>query len=93
MRAISMAVRIRRYGAERITQYGRSMSMSMATLDLDATGHRHRVEALDVLHQTMVMHPASPHGDQNCQQFTWILHCHQLFVCTQPKVKTMLWSP
>jgi hypothetical protein len=89
MRAISMAMRIRRYGAERITQYGRSMSMAT----LDATGHRHWVEALDVLHRAMAMHPASPHGDQNCQQFTWILHCHQLFVCTQPKVKTMLWSP
>ena len=35
--AISMAVWIRWYSAERIAQYGRSR----ATLDLDATGRRH----------------------------------------------------
>jgi hypothetical protein len=34
--AISMAMRIRRYGAERIAQYGRSRAT------LDATGRRHR---------------------------------------------------
>ena len=35
--AISMAMRIRRYGAERIAQYGRSSAT------LDATGCHHRV--------------------------------------------------
>jgi hypothetical protein len=35
-RAISMAMWIRRYGAERIAQYGRSRAT------LDATGRRHR---------------------------------------------------
>ena len=35
-RAIWMAMRIKRYGAERIAQYGRSRAT------LDATGHRHR---------------------------------------------------
>jgi hypothetical protein len=34
--AISMAMRIRRYGAERIAQYGRSRAI------LDATGCRYR---------------------------------------------------
>ena len=34
--AISMAMQIRRYGAEHITQYGRSRAT------LDATGRRHR---------------------------------------------------
>jgi hypothetical protein len=36
LRAISMAMRIRRYGAERIAWYGRSRAI------LDATGRRHR---------------------------------------------------
>ena len=42
--AISMAMRIRRYGAERIAQYGRSRAT------LDATGRCHRVG----------IHPISP---------------------------------
>ena len=44
--AISMAMRIRRYGAERIAQYGRSW----ATLDATATGRRGRAS----------IHPISP---------------------------------
>ncbi len=43
-RAISMAMRIRRHGAERIAQYGRSRAA------LDATGRRHRAS----------IHPVSP---------------------------------
>jgi hypothetical protein len=46
-RAISMAMRIRRYGAERIAQYG----WSRATLD--ATGRRHRASIRPVLPQRM----------------------------------------
>jgi len=44
-RAISMAMRIRRYGAERIAQYGRSRAT------LDATGRRHRAIIRPVLHR------------------------------------------
>ncbi len=40
---ISMAMRIRRYGAERIAQYGRSRAT------LDATGRRQRVSIHPVL--------------------------------------------
>jgi hypothetical protein len=46
LRAISMAMGIRRYGAERIVQYGRSRAT------LDATGRRHRA----------TIHPISPSG-------------------------------
>jgi len=45
--AISMAMRIRRYGAERIAQYGRSRAT------LDATGHRHRASICPVLPRRM----------------------------------------
>jgi len=41
--AISLAVRIRWYGAERIAQYGRSWAT------LDAIGHRHRASIRPVL--------------------------------------------
>ncbi len=44
LQAILMAMRIRRYGDEHITQYGRSMAT------LDATGRRHRAS----------IHPVSP---------------------------------
>jgi hypothetical protein len=40
-----MAMRIRRYDAKRITQYGRSR----ATLDATATGRRHRASICPVL--------------------------------------------
>ncbi len=43
--AILMAIRIRRYGSERITQYGRSRAT------LDATGRRHRASICPVLPQ------------------------------------------
>jgi len=43
--AISMAMRIRWYGAERIAQYGRSRAT------LDATGCRHRASIRPVLPQ------------------------------------------
>ena len=43
--AISMVMRIRRYGAERIAQYGRSRAT------LDATGLRHRASICPVLPQ------------------------------------------
>jgi len=43
--AISMAMRIRRYSAERITHYGRSRAT------LDATGRRHRASICPVLPQ------------------------------------------
>jgi len=43
LRAISMAMRIKRYGAERIAQYGRSRAT------LDATGRRHRASIHPVL--------------------------------------------
>jgi len=45
--AISMAMWIRRYGAERIVQYGRSRAT------LDATGRRHRVSIRPVSPQRM----------------------------------------
>jgi len=45
--AISMAMRIRRYGAECIAQYGRSSST------LDATGRRHRASICPVSPQRM----------------------------------------
>ncbi len=44
LRAISMTMRIKRYGAERIAQYDRSRAT------LDATGRRHRAS----------IHPVSP---------------------------------
>jgi hypothetical protein len=44
LRAISMAMRIRRYGAEHIAKYGRSRAT------VDATGRRHRAS----------IHPVSP---------------------------------
>jgi len=43
--AISMVMRIRRYGAERIAQYGRSRAT------LDAAGRRHRASICPVLPQ------------------------------------------
>jgi len=45
--AISMAMQIRRYGAERIDPYGRSRAT------LDATGRRHRASIRPVLPQRM----------------------------------------
>ena len=50
-RAISMAMQIKRYGAERIAQYGRSRTT------LDATGHCHQASIHPVL-------PGRCHGHQ-----------------------------
>ena len=45
--AISMAMRSKKFGAERITQYGRSRAT------LDATGRRHRASIHPVLPRRM----------------------------------------
>jgi len=47
--AISMAMQIRRYGAERIAQYGRSW----VTLDTTATGRRDRASICPISPQRM----------------------------------------
>jgi len=47
LRAISMAVRIKRYGTERITQYGRSRAT------LDATERCHRASIHHILSRQM----------------------------------------
>ena len=55
MRAISITMRIRRYGAERIAQYGRSRAT------LDATGRRHWASIRPVF---ALYRPSKCHGHQ-----------------------------